>query len=69
MFHAIGETIAVQQIGLLPVGQTLQTAVQFPARFLFFHNGLRLHGVGVGYGFDAPQLYNRAKALTIKQEE
>ena len=48
--------LAVQQISLLPLGQPFQAIVQFPARFLFFHNGLRLHGVGVGYGFDAPQL-------------
>ena len=26
------------------------------ARFLLLHNDLRLHGVGVGYGFNAPQL-------------
>ena len=57
MFLAIGEAIAVQQIGLLPLGQPFQTIVQFPAQFLFLHNGLRLHGVGVGYGFDAPQLF------------
>ena len=48
--------LAVQQISLLPLGQPFQAIVQFPARFLFFHNGLRLHGVGVGCGFDAPQL-------------
>ena len=56
MLLAISEAIAVQQVGLLPLGQSFQTIVQFPARFLFLHNGLRLHGVGVGYGFDAPQL-------------
>lgn len=49
--------LAVQQISLLPLGQPFQAIVQFPARFLFFHNGLRLHGVGVGCGFDAPQLF------------
>ena len=48
--------LAVQQISLLPLGQPFQAIVQFPARFRFFHNGLRLHGVGVGCGFDAPQL-------------
>ena len=48
--------LAVQQISLLPLGQPFQVIVQFPARFRFFHNGLRLHGVGVGCGFDAPQL-------------
>ena len=51
MFLAIGEAIAVQQIGLLPLGQPFQAIVQFPARFLLLHNALRLHGVGVGYGF------------------
>ena len=49
MFLAIGEAIAVQQIGLLPLGQPFQTIVQFSARFLLFHDTLRLHGVGVGY--------------------
>ena len=34
MFLAIGEAIAVQQIGLLPLGQPFQAIVQFPARFL-----------------------------------
>ncbi len=34
--------LAVQQISLLPLGQPFQAIVQFPARFLFFHNGLRL---------------------------
>ena len=48
--------LAIQQISLLPLGQPFQAIVQFPARFLFFHNGLRLHGVGVGRGFDTPQL-------------
>ena len=48
--------LAVQQISLLPLGQPFQTIVQFPARFLLLHNALRLHGVGVGCGFDAPQL-------------
>ena len=57
MFLAIGEAIAVQQIGLLPLGQPFQAIVQFPARFLLFHNTLRLHGIRVGYGFDAPQLF------------
>lgn len=38
--------LAVQQISLLPLGQPFQVIVQFPARFLFFHNGLLLHGVG-----------------------
>ena len=57
MFLAIGEAIAVQQIGLLPLGQPFQAIIQFPARFLLLHNALRLHGVGVGYGFDAPQLF------------
>ena len=56
MFLAIGEAIAVQQIGLLPLGQPFQAIVQFPARFLLFHNTLRLHGVGVCNSFDAPQL-------------
>ena len=69
MVLAIGEAIAVQQISLLSLGQPFQAIVQFPARFLLFHNTLRLYGVGVGDGFDAPQLYNRAKALPIKQEE
>ena len=64
MLLTVREPIAVQQIGLLPVGQALQTVVQFPARFLLFHNTLRLYGVGVCNGVDAPQLYNRAKALT-----
>ena len=36
---------------------TKQAIVQFPARFLLLHNALRLHGVGVGYGFDALQLF------------
>ena len=54
MFLAIGEAIAVQQIGLLPLGQPFQAIVQFPVRFLLLHNALRLHGVGVGYGFNAP---------------
>ena len=54
MFLAIGEAIAVQQIGLLPLGQPFQALIQFPARFLLLHNALRLHGVGVGYGFNAP---------------
>ena len=54
MFLAIGEAIAVQQIGLLSLGQPFQGIVQFPARFLFLHNGLRLHGIRVGYGFNAP---------------
>ena len=49
MLLAIGEAIAVQKIGLLPLAQPFQSIVQFPARFLFFHNTLRLHGVGVGY--------------------
>ena len=57
MLLAIGEAIAVQQIGLLPLGQPFQAIVQFPARFLLFHNTLRLHGIRVGYGFDAPQLF------------
>ena len=56
MFLAISKAIAVQQIGLLPLGQPFQAIVQFPARFLLFHNTLRLHGIRVGYGFDAPQL-------------
>ena len=54
MFLTIGEAIAVQQIGPFPLGQPLQRIVQFPARFLLLHNALRLHGVGVGYGFNAP---------------
>ena len=54
MFLAIGEAIAVQQISLLPLGQPFQTIVQFPARFLLFHNTLRLHGIRVSYGFNAP---------------
>ena len=57
MFLAISKAIAVQQIGLLPLGQPFQAIVQFPARFLILHNALRLHGVGVGYGFDALQLF------------
>ena len=48
------EAIAVQQIGLLPLGQPFQAIIQFPARFLLLHNALRLHGVGVGYGLNAP---------------
>ena len=31
MFLAIGEAIAVQQIGLFPLGQPFQTIVQFSA--------------------------------------
>ena len=54
MLLAIGEAIAVQQVGLLLLGQPFQGIVQFPARFLLLHNALRLHGVGVGYGFNAP---------------
>ena len=57
MFLAIGEAIAVQQIGLLPLGQPFQAIVQLPARFLFLYNALRLHGIRVGYGFNAPQLF------------
>ena len=57
MFLAISKAIAVQQIGLLSLGQPFQAIVQLPARFLFFHNTLRLHGIRVGYGFDAPQLF------------
>ncbi len=57
MFLAISEAIAVQQIGLLPLGQPFQAIVQLPARFLLLHNALRLHGVRVGYGLDAPQLF------------
>ena len=57
MFLSIGEAIAVQQVGLLSLGQPFQAIVQLPARFLLFHNALWLHGVGVGYGFDAPQLF------------
>ena len=34
MFLAISKAIAVQQIGLLPLGQPFQAIVQFPARFL-----------------------------------
>ena len=79
MFLAIGEAIAVQQIGLLPLAQPFQTIVQLPARFLFFHNSLRLHGVGVSYGFDAPQsimeeqesrreLYDGLKRLTHREQ-
>ena len=49
--------LVVQQISLLPLGQPFQAIVQFPARFLLLHNDLRLHGVGVGYGFNAPQLF------------
>ena len=48
--------LAIRQVGLFPLDQPFQAIVQFPARFLFFHNGLRLHGVGVGRGFDTPQL-------------
>ena len=54
MLLAIGKAIAVQQIGLLPLGQPFQAIIQFPALFLLLHNALRLHGVGVGYGFNAP---------------
>ena len=54
MFLTIGEALAVQQVSLLPLGQPFQAIVQFPARFLLFHNTLRLHDVGVGYGFNAP---------------
>ena len=38
MFLTIGEAIAVQQVGLLSLGQPFQGIVQFPARFLLFHN-------------------------------
>ena len=57
MFLSISEAIAVQQVGLLSLGQPFQAIVQLPARFLLFHNALWLHGVGVGYGFDALQLF------------
>ena len=57
MFLAIGKAITIQQIGLLALGQPFQAIVQFPARCLFFHDALRLHGVRVGYGLNAPQLF------------
>ena len=79
MFLAISKAIAVQQIGLLSLGQPFQAIVQLPARFLFLYNALRLHGVGVCNSFDAPQrileeqesrreLYSGLQRLTDREQ-